>query len=159
MRNPGIACVVIAVAMHVGSASAAEFQREGYVRNHGGEKCLYTQRTDAKSRHFHGSITGEMGTITFEDSKCMSEGPGGQDINIMMINNVIASLYYASRVQPDAAFQTRSSELLPSSLLQKKGKCMQSKTYPTIGVTLDYELKNGAIAKVRHGSAVDGCKK
>lgn len=152
------AAYVFAIVLSV-PASAASFQPKGYIQNHSGTKCWYTQRTEAESTYFHGTLKGAMSTVTFADAKCMSEGLGGQDVNIMMINNIIARWYYGSQVQSDAAFQTRADELLPTSMFQKKGRCMQSKTYPSIGVTVDYEISNGAIVRVRHGNAVQGCKR
>ena len=93
------------------------------------------------------------GVITFDGPACMSEADVGLDVNKMMINNVIAR-WYSHR---DAAFLTRGSELFPSSMMQKRGACIQSKKYPAIGITVDYEIKDNSIIRVRHGSSVQEC--
>jgi hypothetical protein len=43
------------------------------------------------------------------------------------------------------------------SALQKKGKCIQSKKYPAIGITIDYFIKGSSITGAIHGSSVQGC--
>ncbi len=70
-------------------------------------------------------------------STCMSDSGVGLFVNKMMINNTI-SKWYSHSV---AAFQTRESEMFNGSELQKKGKCIQSKKYPLIGITVDYYIK------------------
>lgn len=151
------AAVALAAAIVVSHASLAgdQFQPKGYIQNDRGDKCWYTQATDLESTYFHGTLKGQMGTITFDDSRCMSEADVGLDVNKMMINNVIARWYSHS----DAAFRTRVSELFPSSMMQKKGLCIQSSKYPAIGITVDYEVRGNSIVRVRHGSSVQGCKK
>ena len=84
----------------------------------------------------------------------MSDKGLGLDVNKMMINNII-SRWYSHR---DAKFQTRVSEMFNGSLMQKKGKCIQSKTYPLIGITVDYLIENNSITGVIHGSSIQGCK-
>lgn len=137
------------------SFAADEFQKKGFIQNDRGEKCWYSQVTDQESTYFHESLKGTMGTITFDDPQCMSEADVGLDVNKMMINNAISRWYSHS----DAAFQTRVSELFPSSMFQKTGLCVQSKTYPTIGITVGYEVKGNSIVRVRHGSSIQGCTK
>jgi hypothetical protein len=105
------------------------------------------------SKYFHGGLKGKMGTITFDVSSCMSDKDVGLDTNKMMINNVVSRWYSHS----DAAFKTRVAELFPSSLMQKRGLCIQSSKYPIIDFTIDYEVKNSSIVRVFHGSAVQGC--
>lgn len=131
------------------------FLKKGYINNDRGDKCWYTQETDFNSQYFHGTHKGRIGIITFVDPRCMSELDFGLDINKMMINNVISRWYSYS----DAAFMTSIADLYPSSMLQKKGQCIQSAKYPIIGITIDYEIKDNSIIKVRHGTAIHGCKK
>jgi hypothetical protein len=153
--------ILLAVMTAAASSSpshAAAFQPKGYISNQVGEKCWYTQRTDPEGAYFHGSLKGATGTVTFDDPGCMADGPGLRDVNILMINNAIAGWYYGAKVQKDAAFLTDASDLYPTSMLQQKGQCMRSRTYPAIGVVVDYEVRGSAIAVVRHASAIQGCK-
>lgn len=107
--------------------------------------------------YFHSDgITGNSATLIFDDRMCMSDGRTGLglDVNKMMINNIITRSYSHS----DAKFQTRVQEMYPTSLLQVKGSCIQSKTYPLIGVTVDYIIQEGSITQVVHGASAGGCK-
>jgi len=47
--------------------------------------------------------------------------------------------------------------LFPTSLLQKRGQCIQSKKYPAIGIVVDYEGSRDSIVRVRHGMSAKGC--
>ena len=129
--------------------------KKGYIQNDSGKKCWYTQVVKENNTYFHGSVKETDGIITFDDPACMSDSGLGLDINKMMINNVISRWYSHS----DANFQTRVSEMHKGSLMQKKGKCIQSKTYPIIGITVDYFVKNDSITGVIHGSSIQGCTK
>lgn len=149
------AVVGAAIALAQVAYAADGFQPKGYILNDRGDKCWYTQVTDQEGTYFHGKLKGRMGTITFDDPRCMSEADVGLDVNKMMINNVIARWYSHS----DAAFQTRVSELFPGSMMQEKGFCIQSGKYPIIGITVDYEVQDKSIIRVRHGSSVQGCTK
>lgn len=71
----------------------------------------------------------------------------------MMINNLISKWYSHS----DARFKTHATDLYPTSAMQIKGYCMQSTTYPMVGVLIDYEIKNNSIVKVVHSSSVGEC--
>jgi hypothetical protein len=126
---------------------------KGYIQNDKGEKCWYTQKIKENNTYFHGSLTGTNGLITFDNPNCMSDSGQGLDVNKMMINNII-SKWYSHR---DAAFQTRVSEMFNGSALQKQGKCIQSKKYPAIGITIDYFTNGNSITGVIHGSSVQGC--
>ncbi len=147
---------VIAISQ---SVSAREFfLKKGYINNNNGKKCWYTQKTDPENRYFHETMTSNVGIMTFDDQRCMSDPEFGLfGLNAMkkVINNVISGWYSHS----DAAFKTGVDELYPGSLFQKRGLCIQSTKYPSIGITVDYEVKNNSIVKVRHGVAADGCKK
>lgn len=149
----GTTLVALAVWGQVLIAGEDRFQPKGYIQNDRGEKCWYTQRVDGNSTYFHGNLSGTMGIMTFDDPRCMSEVDVGLDVNKRMINNIIARCYSHS----DADFQTRDSELFPSSMMQKRGMCIQSRTYSTIGITVDYEIMDDSIIRVRHGMSVQGC--
>jgi hypothetical protein len=135
-------------------ADASNYPQRGYIQNDSGKKCWYTQKTDGNNKYFHG-MKNTVGIITFDDPQCMSASEIGLMVNKMMINNVITRWYS----HPDANFQTRESALYPSSLFQKKGKCIQSKKYSGVGVTVDYFIRNNSITGVIHGLAIQGCTK
>lgn len=148
----------IALSAFIGATDAIasdDFQSTGYIRNDQGEKCWYKQATTTDGKYFHGSLTARMGTITFDNPQCMKDTGIGLDTNKMMINNVVSRWYSHS----DADFKTKPNEMFPSSMMQKKGFCIQSGKYPAIGITIDYEVNKSSIVRVRHGSALQGCKK
>ena len=147
-------CVIV---FGICQSTAHAQQPKGYIQNHKGEKCWYTQITTEAATYFHSDgITSNTSTLTFDNPTCMADDGESflLDVNKMMINNVITRPYSHS----DANFQTRVSELLPTSLLQIKGQCIQSKKYPLIGVTIDYIIRNRSITQVKHGPAAGGCK-
>jgi len=41
--------------------------------------------------------------------------------------------------------------------MQTKGMCIQSKTYPAFGITIDYVVVKDSITRVIHGSSIQGC--
>ena len=127
--------------------------KKGYTQHDQGKKCWYTQ-VAKENTYFHGSLKGTNGIITFDNPTCMSDSGLGLDINKMMINNIISRWYSHS----DANFQTRASEMFNGSAMQEKGKCIQSKKYPIIGITVDYFVENNSITGVIHGSSIQGCK-
>ena len=134
-------------------AGPAEGQKKGYIQNDRGDKCWYTQVLKEKNTYFHKGLTGTNGVITFDDPVCMSDDGLGLEFNKGMINNAI-SRWYSHR---DAKFQTRTSEMFSGSFRQVRGGCIQSKTYTTIGITVDYFIKNNSIIGVIHGSSVGEC--
>ena len=149
-------CTLLCLSLVLTAFAGSErFQKKGHIQNDAGGKCTYSQTVNEQSKYFHGTLAGVTGTITFDDTACMSDSGVGLDTNKMMINNVIARWYSHS----DAAFKTKASQLYPTSLLQKKGKCMQSGKYPAVGITVDYQVKNDSITGVIHGASVQGCKR
>ncbi len=127
--------------------------KKGFMQNDKGDKCWYTQVIKENNTYFHDSLKGTNGIITFDNPACMSDSGLGLDANKMMINNIISRWYSHG----DADFQTRVSEMFNGSALQKKGKYIQSKKYPIIGITVDYFIKDNSITGVIHGSSVQGC--
>lgn len=136
------------------TASASGHLSKGYIQNHEGAKCWYTQKKLEGASHFHKGLKGGTRLLTFDNPKCMSGNELEMSINKKMINNVITTPYSHA----DAKFKTRESELFNSSDLQVKGRCIQSQTYPAIGVTVDYIIGKGGIEKVYHSTALQGCK-
>jgi len=149
--------VTIGIIFHLGSlafAGPTGALKKGFIKNDKGDKCWYKQIVKEKNTHFHGSFKGTNGILTFDKANCMSDSGVGLDTNKMMINNIVSRWYSHS----DAKFQTRVDELFKGSALQKKGQCIQSKTYPNIGITIDYIIENKSIAKVIHGTSIQSCK-
>jgi hypothetical protein len=134
-------------------AGSSLFQQKGFIQNEQGEQCWYHQEVVEGSHYFHDGVTANIGVLSFDDQTCMKTSELGQTVNKMMINNVISRWYSHS----DASFQTRESELFPTSLLQKRGQCIQSKKYPAIGIVVDYEGSRDSIVRVRHGMSAQGC--
>ena len=152
------AIVVLATILLLASldVEASPFsQRKGYFQNDKGQQCWYVQRVEAESKYFHGSIKGQRGIITFDNPRCMRDSGLGLAINKMLINNVVTRWHSHA----DAAFQTRVEDLYPSSMMQKRGYCIQSKKYPQIGVTIDYVVQGDSITQVFHGGSFQGCTK
>ncbi len=147
--------LVFFVLVITSSASLAA-NIKGYINNHEGDACWYTQET-VSSTLFHDIEGAEVTTLTFKDPLCMKSGDlgdFGRNANIMMINNIITRPYSHS----DANFQTNAQNLRPGSLMQKTGRCIQSKKYPMVGVMVDYELKNDSISRVFHSRSLNGCE-
>lgn len=127
--------------------------RAGYIKNDQGDKCWYSQVVRENNTYFHGTLKGTNGILTFDDPTCMTDSGVGLGVNKMMINNIISRWYSHS----DAAFQTLEEELFDGSMLQTKGKCIQSATYAIIGIVVDYFIEGTSITGVIHGSSVQGC--
>ncbi|WP_404366769.1 hypothetical protein [Marinobacter sp.] len=136
-------------------AGSSLFQPKGFIQNDQGEQCWYHQKVVEGSHYFHDGVTANIGVLTFDDQSCMQASEFGQTVNKMMINNVISRWYSRG----DANFKNRESELFPTSLLQKRGQCIQSKKYPATGIVVDYEESQESIVRVRHGMSAQGCKK
>jgi len=153
VKTSAIVTLLVITSSLTAHAGSGQFQPKGYIQNDEGQKCSYTQTSTDQSTYFHGSLTNISGTITFDDPTCMKDNGIGLETDMMMINNVISGWYG----QSDARFKTRASELYPSSLLQTRGKCIQSSNYKALGVAVDYVVKNNAIVQVVHGGIVQGC--
>jgi hypothetical protein len=136
-------------------ALSAEPLTTGFISNDAGEKCWYTQTKKEQNAHFHGQFKGTNWIIVFDEKTCMGDSGLGLDVNKMMINNIVSKWYSHS----DAKFATRASEMYSGSLMQEKGECIQSKTYPMIGITVDYLIDNESITGVVHGASIQGCTK
>lgn len=128
--------------------------KRGFILNDNGQKCWYNQEFIDGQKYFFKKHTQDTGVITFKDKKCMGSSDFGLDVNKMSINNIISKWYSKS----DASFLTRADELYPTSQFQIKGKCIQSQTYPNIGILVDYKIENESIYKVVHGSSIQGCR-
>lgn len=123
--------------------------KKGFVPNDSGKKCWYTQEFKDGVVHFTEKLTQNIGIITFDKPDCMTDSGLGLDVNKMMVNNLVSKWYS----HDDANFKTSVPYLYSSSTFQVKGQCIQSETYPMIGI----QIENNSIAKVVHGSSVGGC--
>jgi len=132
-------------------ADSNKFQSKGFISNDNGEKCWYQQEVLNDQKYFHESMTSTIGEITFDDAQCMKDSGIGLDTNKMMINNIISRWYSHA----DANFDTKN--LYKTSMAQQQGQCMQSRTYPIIGITVDYIVSDRSIVKVLHGPSLQGC--
>ncbi|MFW2440925.1 MAG: hypothetical protein ACN4GR_16335 [Arenicellales bacterium] len=150
-----LAIILLLSVSSIANAGPTGALKKGYIQNDKGGKCWYTQEVKKDNTYFHGSMKGSNGVITFDDPACMSDSGVGLLVNKMMINNILSKWYSHS----DAKFLTRESEMYSGSALQKKGQCIQSATYPAIGITVDYQITNNSITGVIHGSSIQGCTK
>lgn len=134
------------------SSAMADPQPKGFIQNDQGGQCWYTQVTTRGAIYFH-SIPGTTSTLTFDDPMCMKEGALGQDVNKMLINIIIARNYSHS----NANYKTRPGEMYKTSVLQMRGQCIQSATYPSIGVLVEYHQNKSAIYMVKHSASAGRC--
>lgn len=133
-------------------AGPEKFESRGFISNDAGEKCWYRQEIIPDAIYFHGdSIATTIGEIVFDDPQCMSDSGEGLDATKTMINEVISAWYS----HPDADFDTKN--LRKAGLHQEVGRCIQSRSYTAIAITIDYVVSNQSITKVVHGPALEGC--
>ena len=130
---------------------------KGYVQNDYGEDCWYTQSATADDSvsYFYKSLTGSDTLMIFDDVGCMTpKTPIGMDFHQRMVNQSISNWYS----KPDADFQTNPGQLKETSRLQIRGWCIQSKTYPSKGILVDYFVDGQSLAAVVHNYSVGGCE-
>jgi len=145
-------CAFIALLAAIGAPALAKPQPKGYIQNHNGAQCWYTQDPSADVQYFH-KIPSPSYQLTFVDAKCMSGTGLAGEVNKMLTNNAITKAYSHS----DARFMTKVGELLRTSALQVRGQCIQSATYPSAGVAVEYQMAGSNIVSVRHAMTVGGC--
>ena len=129
----------------------------GFIQNWEGTKCTYSQlpTENESASYFFDSLTGSDTVMVFDDSSCMDFSDElARTLNIMMINNVISNWYS----HPDAAFLTREEDLRTDSFMQKRGYCVQSRTYSSQAFLVDYLVSDGELAMVMHNVSVGACK-
>ena len=150
----GLVIAFIIFASQIAHAGPQKALKKGFILNDAGEKCWYTQEFKDQVVYFTKKHTQDIGVIKFENTKCMTRSEFGFDINKANINKIISKWYS----HEDANFLTSSEELLPSSMLQIKGQCMQSRTYSSRGVLIDYIIEENSIKEVVHGSSAGACQ-
>lgn len=142
------------------------FQQRGFINNGIGEKCWFSQTYYNHKAYFSvESLEGiqgqEVRVVTFDNPKCMRDDLSGFDtdvsqmLNHRMINLRISSWYLQTYVKRDAKFDV--DNLRPNGKYEARGKCIQSKTYPSKGIAVDYVTNGRSITHVYHTMALAGC--
>ena len=149
---PMIALLVIVLGVSGAAQGQDRYERKGFIANDAGEKCWFQQAILEDTRYFHEKLTSTIGEIVFDDPQCMSGSGAALEANKTWINRRISKWYS----HKDAKFDVKN--LHRTSMYQTRGQCMQSQTYPLIGVTIDYFIQDGSIVKVRHGPSLQGCE-
>ncbi len=127
----------------------------GQLQNDKGDFCWYTQlaTTEDSRSYFYETLTGSDTLMVF-DKGCMTAAtPIGMSFFQRTVNEIIGRWYS----KPDAAFQTKPIDLYPSSQFQENGWCMQSATYPTQAVAIEYFGDADVLAAVVHNITIGGC--
>ena len=132
------------------------FNKQGFIVNAEGEKCLYRQTYEETNPHFmppslKNTTHHDVRTIRFTDPECMADSLGGvgdaaKEINKAMINNVLTSWFMGSYVLDDARYDIRA--LRKPGIDQARGDCIVSLTYPTKGIAIEYVSDGAGITGV-----------
>ncbi len=139
------------------------FPSRGFIINGIDEKCWYAQEYFGHKPHFLTEkltdLDGqELRVITFENPNCMREeleglGPEvSRMLNERMINTHISTWYLGTCVIKNAKFDIDTLRL--PGKYEIRGKCIQSRTYPSKGIAVDYLTRNGSITQVYHTMAL-----
>jgi len=127
----------------------SSFLAKGYINNSYGDKCQYTQKIIRENRYFYGNNTQHVGLLTFDNPTCMTATSKiDKTTNMMLINRTISRWYS----HPDAKFKTHPNDVSEPRKIAKNGFCIQSATYPMMGINIDY-IGDPSIEKVIHGGA------
>ena len=138
-------------------AGVRQGNAKGSVSNDAGELCSFSQAAtdDGSVSYFYNKLTGSDTLLVFDDATCMNPlAPQLMAFNQRMVNQVIARWYS----KPDAKFMVHPHQLTRKGQLQAKGWCMQSETYPTQGILIDYFGDNQSLMMVAHNYALGGCE-
>ena len=130
---------------------------QGLVSNAAGQDCWFTQvaTDDSSVSYFYDKLTGSDTLLVFDDPMCMQPlAPQLMALQQRMVNQAIARWYSL----PDAKFMAHPHQLTRKGQLQAKGWCMQSETYPTKGVLIDYFGDHQSLMMVVHNYALSGCE-
>ena len=130
---------------------------KGWVLNFYGEECWFGQAaTDDNSvSYFYKSLTGSDTLLVFDDQACMTDPMSiGMAFHQRTVNQAISSWYS----KPDAKFMVTPDKLYRKSQLQVKGWCIQSTTYPSTAIAVDYFVDGESLVAVVHNYAVGGCE-
>ncbi|MYD89701.1 MAG: hypothetical protein F4Y08_05090 [Caldilineaceae bacterium SB0662_bin_9] len=156
LQSPDVAATIRA---RLSESVEVKGNRRGFILSYEGQKCWYTQTaTDLETTsYFFENLKGEDTFMEFDDPACMGNSADGPLLGVsqFMANNVLTNWYS----KPDAAFGTRPRELMPGSEGQVRGWCIQSETYPTQSILVDYfaDSDNNLVALL-HGYAMSGCR-
>lgn len=147
--------LILASCISLANAGPQKALKRGYILGDTGQKCWYNQEYKDNVVYFTERHTQNIGVMTFDSASCLKDSGLGLDANKMMINNIISRWYSNS----DANFQTHPLDMHKPAKPQIKGHCIQSKTYSTQSIAVDYIIQKDSIAGVTHGSNALGCKK
>ena len=169
MKNILYALAAISL-LYLPSIAAAQqsdpkgFNQSGFIRNGIGDKCWYKQSYESTNPRFmepalQHTTHHDVRTIQFNDPNCMANELDGANfygpINRRMINIIITGWFTGSYVLADANYDVEN--LYPPGEMQARGQCIQSKTYPTRGIAIEYFLDSDSITRVTYMPALAGC--
>lgn len=143
----------VALMFSAAPTLAREGAKLGYILNINSEKCYFKQAVETE-KFFYTDLTARTGTLTFDNPFCMKATGVDGTVNTLMIAKYVAAPYS----HDDAAFQTGIGELRPAADGQSVGLCIQSATYPIIGVAFLPIITNGYISGAKHSLTIQGCK-
>ena len=169
--------VVSIFALLIGNLTAATgraeepkphvFLKRGFILNAVGKKCWYTQRYEETNPHFmpeklKRTTHHDVRTIVFDDLNCMSYDLLGdnmtdvcEQINKTMIKRTITSWFLGTYVLKNANFDVE--QIYPPGEYQSRGECIQSKTYPSKGIAIEYFSYDTGIPGVTYMQSLGGC--
>ena len=137
------------------------FSRTGSVHNGVGQECTYTQTYEETNPHFmrasmQHTTRQDVRTIQFDNPECM-KNISVNKIPHLMINNTVSDWIIRTYVKKDAAFDTRN--LHHPGEDQARGFCIQSKSYPSKGIAIEYLYTSDgdSITGVIYMLALGGC--
>ena len=154
----------------VAAAAAAEerdpkgFNQTGFIQNGAGQNCTYTQTYEQTNPYFmpdnmRHTTHQELRIIRFDTPGCMANTINGLDIyepiNKMRIADVIARWFLGIYVLEDAAFDTQNRHHPTEN--EARGECIQSRTYPSKGIVIEYINEGDSITSVFYMLAFSGC--
>ena len=133
------------------SVSAAQQPRFGEIQNSGGFGCTFSQRQERAE--YLNSLPSNETILTFHDPRCMSDEGDAGFLNRTSIASAIAYSYS----HRNANFAVLPNEWHDPISPQLRGKCVQSRRYPSVGVAVDFQTLDGYISEVRHSITLSGC--
>ena len=151
MRSCLIALVLCALPAFSECRHQTTFTRAGSILD-----CAYVQTCEETNPHFMTATlkntTGhELRTLTFKDPGCMPKFDTAQEA----VNRHVSRWYLGTHVLRDARFDTKN--LRPAGRSQSRGKCIQSREYPSKGIFIEHFANDDGITKVVHMMGLRGC--
>ena len=159
-----IGLTLLATAAATEERDPKGFNQTGFIQNGAGQNCTYTQTYEQTNPHFmpdnmKHTTHQDLRIIRFDTPDCMANTINDVDIyepiNKMMIADVVARWYLGSYVLEDAAFDTRNRH--HPTEYEARGECIQSRTYPSKGIVIEYVTEGDSITSVFYMLAFSGC--